>query len=73
MIEHCVDVGWEHTLISIVHIHSRIGPPQEGLRHVGAVVEAAFDFQIGTAWTQGKACHTLLMEHLLHFAYPYAY
>ena len=70
MIEHGIDVRWEHTLISIIHIHSGIGPPQEGLRHIGTVVETAFDFQIGTTGTQGKASHSLLVEHLLHLAHP---
>ena len=73
MVEHGIDVGREHTLVLVVHLHSRVGPPKEGLRHVGAVVEAAFDFQIGTARAQREACHTLLVEHLLHLAHPHAH
>ena len=38
MVEHGVDVGREHALVLIVHLHGGVGPPEEGLRHVGAVV-----------------------------------
>ena len=73
MIEDGVDVGGEHALILVVHLHSGIGPPEEGLRHVGTVVQPAFDFQIGTAWAQRKACHALLMKHSFHLTHPYTH
>ena len=72
MVEDGVDVGWEHALIGIVHLHGGVRPPKEGLRHIGAVVQPTFDFEIGTAGTQREPCHSLLMEHLFHFAHPYA-
>ena len=51
MIEYGIDVWWENALIGIVYIHCRVSPPQEGLRHIGSVIETALDFQIGTAGT----------------------
>ena len=72
MIEHSIDVRREDALISIVHLDGRISPPQEGLRHVGTVVHAALDFQVGAAGAQGETSHTLLVEHLLHLAHPHA-
>ena len=73
MIEHGIDVGREYTLIGIVYLYSGVSPPEEGLRHVGTVVEHTVDLQIGTPWAQGEACHTFLMEHLLHLAHPYGH
>ena len=72
MVEHGVDVGREHALILVVDLNGGIGPPEEGLRYVGAVVEATLDLEIGASGTQREACHTLLMEHLLHLAHPHA-
>ena len=73
MIEYGIDIWREHTLVIIVHSHGRVRPPEESLRHVGAVVELTLDFQVSLAWAQGKACHTLLVEHLFCFAHPYGY
>ena len=73
MVEHGVDVGWKHALVLIVHLDGRVSPPQKGLRNVRTVIESALDFQIGTARTQSKTCHSLLVEHLFHLANPYRY
>ena len=73
MIEHSIDVRWEHTLIGIIHLHCGVGPPKEGLWHIGTVVQTALDFQVGTARTQREACHSLLVEHFFHFAHPYTH
>ena len=70
MIEHGIDIGWEHALVSIVHFDSGIGPPEEGLRQRGTVRYTTLYFQIGTAWTQRKAGHAFLMEHTLHLVDP---
>ena len=71
MIEHGIDIGWKHTLVGIVNLDSGIGPPQEGLRQIGAIANATLNFEISTTRAQGKACHTLLVEHTLHLVYPY--
>ena len=73
MVEDSVDVGGEYALIGIVDGHGRIGPPQKGLRHVGAVVEHTVNLEIGTAGTEGEAGHALLMRHPLHLAHPYGH
>ena len=72
MIEHSIDIGWEHTLIVIVHLYSWVCPPQEGLRHVGAIAHTTLNLQISTTRTKCKSCHTLLVEHTLHFVHPYS-
>ena len=50
-------------MVLIVHLDGRVSPPQKGLRNVRTVIESALDFQIGTARTQSKTCHSLLVEH----------
>ena len=71
MIEHGIDIGWEHTLVGIVNLNGWVGPPQECLRQIGAIADATLNFEISTTRAQGKACHTLLVEHALHLVYPY--
>ncbi|CCZ49339.1 unknown [Bacteroides sp. CAG:661] len=71
MVEHGVDVGREDALIIVVDGNSRIGPPQEGLRHLRAVIEHALDFEEGMPRAEGETCHAFLMEHALHLADPY--
>ena len=73
MVEHGIDVGWEHALVVVVHLYGGVGPPKEGLGHVGAVVEHALDFEVGAAGTQGEAGHAFLVEHFLHLAHPYGH
>ncbi len=73
VVKDSVYVGREHALIVVVHSHGGIGPPEECLRHVGAVVKHALDFKIGAAGTQGETCHTFLMEHAFHFAHPHCH
>ena len=70
MIEHGIDIGWEHTLIGIVHLDSWVGPPQECLRQIGTIAYTTLNLEISTAWAQRKASHTLLVEHALHLVYP---
>ena len=48
VVEDGIDVRREHTLVGIVHLDGRIGPPEEGLRHISAIIEHALDLQIGT-------------------------
>ena len=71
MVEHRVDIGREHALILVVHLHGWIGPPKEGLRQTGTIRDAAFDFQVSTTRAQRKTGHTLLMEHALHLIHPH--
>ena len=73
MVEYGIDIRREYTLIIIVHSHGWIRPPEESLRHIGTVVELSLDFQISLARAQGKARHSLLVEHLFCFAHPYSY
>ena len=70
MIEHGVYIRWEHTLIGIVHLDGRIGPPKEGLRQIRTVTNSTLNLEIGAARTQRKARHTLLVEHPLHLVHP---
>ena len=49
MIEDGIHIRWEHTLIGIVHLNSRIRPPKEGLRQIGAVAHTSLNLEIGTA------------------------
>ena len=71
MVKDGIDVWREHALVLVVDLHGRIGPPQEGLRHVRTVVEHTFYFYIRTTGAQREAGHALLMEHLLHLAHPH--
>ena len=71
MIEYCIHIGWEHALISIVYLNSRIRPPKEGLRQISAIAHTTLYLEISTAWTQRKASHTLLVEHPLQLVHPY--
>ena len=71
MIENGVHIGWEHTLIGIVHLDGRIRPPEECLGQVCAVRYASLDFEIGTTRAQGETCHAFLVEHALHLVDPY--
>ena len=71
MVKHGIDVLREHTLVIIVHCYSRVGPPKESLRHVGAIIETTLDFEISLARTKCESSHTLLMEHLFHLVHPY--
>ena len=73
MVEHGIHIGWEDTLIGIVHLDGWVGPPEEGLGHIRAVIEHSLYFKIGTSGTQGESRHSLLMEHLLHLAHPYGH
>ena len=71
MIEHGIDIRWKYTLIGIVHLNSRIGPPQESLWQIGTIAHPTLYFKIGTTWAQGKASHAFLVEHTLHLVHPY--
>ena len=71
MIEHGIHIGWEHTLVLIIHFYGRVCPPKEGLGQVRTVKHPSLNLQIGTARTQCKACHALLMEHTLHLVNPH--
>ena len=71
MIEDRIHIRREHALIGIVHLNSRIRPPEECLRQIGTVADTTLYLEIGTAWTQRKARHTFLMEHPLHLVHPY--
>ena len=71
MIEDGIDIRWEHALVGIVHLHSRIRPPQESLGQRGSVRYTALNLQIGTTRTKRKARHSLLVEHALHLVHPY--
>ena len=71
MVEDSVDIRREDALVGIVHLDGGVRPPQEGLRHLGAVVQHAPDLQVGTARAQGEARHTLLVEHPLHLTAPH--
>ena len=71
MIEHRIDVGWEDTLILVVHLDGGIGPPQESLRQRRAVRHTTLNLEIGTTGAQREACHSFLVEHALHLVHPH--
>ena len=71
MVENGIDVGWEHTLVLIIHLHGRIGPPKESLRQRRTVAHAPLYFKIGTTGTKRKARCPFLMKHTLHLVHPY--
>ena len=71
MVKDSIDVGREHTLVSIVDRHSRVGPPQEGLGQLRAIEQPHIDFQIGAARTQPETHVALLVKHPLHFITPH--
>ena len=71
VVEHGVDVRREDALVVVVDGHSGVGPPEERLRQVGAVVEHSLDFKVCAAGAQREAGHPLLVEHTLHLADPY--
>ncbi len=73
MVEHGVDVGRENGAVMLVDMYGGIGPPEECLGHVGAVVEHSLYLQIRTAGAEGEACRSALMKHPLHFVDPYGH
>ena len=72
MVEHGIDIRREYALIVIIHRYGRIRPPQEGLRHFGAVVEHPFYFEKSMSRTKREARHPFLMKHPFHFVHPYS-
>ena len=73
MIEHRINIGWEYTLIMVVHRYGRICPPQESLRYFGTVVEYSLDFEKSMSRTKSETCHPFLMKHTFHFIDPHSY
>ncbi|CCY64377.1 unknown [Prevotella sp. CAG:1124] len=71
VVEHCVDVWRENALVVVVYCHGGVGPPQECLRHFGAVVEHSLYLEVCVSGPESESCHALLVEHALHFAHPY--
>src|SRR5690242_9674511 len=63
-------VGREKRLIFVVHMHTRIGPPEKRLRKRRAIVEADFDFQIRAPWMQAYAMHAAQPVHRIVIAEP---
>ncbi len=73
MIKDSIHIRWEHALILIIHLHSRIRPPQEGLGQIGTIIHATLNLQIRATRTKREASHTLLVEHALHLVHPHRY
>ena len=71
MVEHGIDVRGEHTLVFIVHCHSGVCPPEEGLRHIGAVVQHSLYLKECASWTKCESRHSLLVEHTLLLVHPH--
>ena len=46
--------------------NSRVCPPQEGLRHICAVIELAFDLNVSFIRIQGKGAHAFGAVHLVN-------
>ena len=67
VIEYGGHIRREDALRIAVHRHGRIGPPQEGLRQAGAVIELAPDLDIGPARIQCNGQLSLGTVHLIHF------
>ena len=55
----------EDALGIVVHRNGRIGPPQEGLREIGAVIELAPDLDIGLIGIEGEGHFALGTVHLI--------
>ena len=70
VVEHGVDVRREHRAVKIVDRHGGVGPPEEGLRQLGGVVEFALYLEVCAAGAQGEACHPLLVCHALQLVDP---
>ena len=63
-----VHVGRKDRVGVIVDRHRGVGPPQEGLRQVGGIVQPAPDFQIRLAGVQADCGHPLGAVHLVGLA-----
>ena len=70
VVHHSVYIGRENRLRGIVDRHSRVRPPQKGLRTVRGVVHLPVDFQIGAVRVEREARHTLGVEHLFGLTDP---
>ena len=73
MIEDGIHIGGEHTLILVVHLNGRVGPPKERLGQAGTIAHPPLNLQISTAGSECEARHSFLMEHALHLVHPYRY
>ena len=71
MVEDCIDIGREHTLVVVVNLYGWVGPPQECLWQRGAVAQTALYLKIRTTRAQRESRHSLLVEHTLHLVYPH--
>ena len=67
VIHDCMHVRREYGICMLIDRNCRIGPPQEGLRHIGAVVKLPLDLDIGFAGIQGKCAHALGAVHFVDF------
>ena len=70
MIEYSIHIGRKHRLIGIIHSNSRIRPPEKSLWDGCRIVQFSLNFQHCTSRTQGKTCHSFLMEHPFTLAHP---
>ena len=66
VIHHRVHIGREDGLGIIVDRNRRVRPPQEGLRHAGAVVELADDLDVGLSGIEADLRDSLGAVHLVH-------
>ena len=68
MIHNRMYVRREYGISVFIDRDSRICPPEEGLRHIGTIVELPFDLDIGFVRVEGKCAHALCAIHLVDFA-----
>ena len=66
VVHHRVHIRWKYRLGVIIDRHSRVRPPQEGLRHRRAVVELSPDLDVRLVRIQREADDPLRPVHLVH-------
>ena len=70
MVEHCVHIGREHTLIGIVYLNGRIGPPEKRLGQRRTIRQPPMYFKVSTPGVQRKTYKRFLVEHPFHLVAP---
>ena len=68
MVHHRMYVGRKDRLRVVVDRHSRVGPPEEGLRQAGAVVDLRVDFDVCLVGENGKGRRTARADHVFRFS-----
>ena len=70
MIGDVIDIRREETLIRLMHARGDVGPPEEGLHRLRAVVGADLELDHGFARMQADAVHAFHAGHRIVVAAP---